>query len=168
MITIIYNQEQDLSNYDMNQVEETIKLVKAQKDMKLKEEYIEIVTIVDEKTKRSLALAQEKGAGSWLTALPVKSVGYTLNKQEFRDSICLRYGWNVPNTPSYCQCGAKNDVNHALSCKKGGYVMMRHNCVRDLEAELMREVCTDVKVEPELLPLDNNLMRNGNNVVCSM
>ena len=30
---------------------------------------------------------------------------------------------------------------------------MRHNALRDLEAELMEEVCRDVKIEPELLPL---------------
>ena len=52
---------------------------------------------------------------------------------------------------------------HALNCKQGGYVVMRHNKVRDLEAELMREVCNDVRVEPELLPLDNDLaVINGN------
>ena len=42
-------------------------------------------------------------------------------------------------------------------------MMMRHNCIRDLEAEIMQEVCSDVRFEPELMPLDNNLMRNGNN-----
>ena len=110
-----------------------------------------------------MALAREKGSGSWLTALPIKSLGYTLNKREFQDSICLRHDWRIPNTPSYCLCGVKNDINHALSCKKGGYVMMRHNCIRDLEAEIMQEVCSDVRIEPELMPLDNNLMRNGNN-----
>ena len=40
---------------------------------------------------------------------------------------------------------------------------MRHNCIRDLEAEIMQEVCSDIRIEPELMPLDNNLMRNGNN-----
>ena len=39
---------------------------------------------------------------------------------------------------------------------------MRHNKVRDLEAELMREVCNDVRVEPELLPLNNEQTVNGN------
>ena len=39
---------------------------------------------------------------------------------------------------------------------------MRHNRIRDLEAELMREVCHDVKVEPELLPLDSEVDRAGN------
>ena len=39
---------------------------------------------------------------------------------------------------------------------------MRHNKIRDLEAELMREVCNDVRVEPELLPLNNEQNVNGN------
>ena len=41
--------------------------------------------------------------------------------------------------------------------------MMRRNCIRDLEAEIMKELCSDIRIEPELMPLDNNLMRNGNN-----
>ena len=32
---------------------------------------------------------------------------------------------------------------------------MRHNYIRDFEANLLREICKDVKVEPELLPLGN-------------
>ena len=84
--------------------------------------------------KRILKLSHEKGAGSWLNTSPVKSLGFSLNKQEFRDGICLQYGWRVPQTPSHCLCGKKNDTEHALSCKKGGYVIMRHNRIRDLEA----------------------------------
>ena len=39
---------------------------------------------------------------------------------------------------------------------------MRHNRIRDLEAELMREVCTDVRVEPPLIPLANENLVTGN------
>ena len=35
----------------------------------------------------------------------------------------------------------------------GGFVAMRHNNIRDFEAKLLKEVCRDVKVEPELLPI---------------
>ena len=35
---------------------------------------------------------------------------------------------------------------------------MRHNGIRDLEGELMREVCKDVKIEPELLPVGEREM----------
>ena len=42
---------------------------------------------------------------------------------------------------------------------------MRHNALRDLEAELMEEVCKDVKTEPQLLPLGelNIQLLNGGN-----
>ena len=33
--------------------------------------------------KNSLAQAKEKGASSWLTTLPLESLGYVLNKREF-------------------------------------------------------------------------------------
>ena len=33
---------------------------------------------------------------------------------------------------------------------------MRHNQIRDFEADLLKEVCKDVKVEPLLLPLGNS------------
>ena len=84
-------------------------------------------TLLNEKDRRSLELAGEKGAGSWLTALPLQSMGYTLDKQEFRDAICLRYGWRIPNTTSVCGCWTKNSVDHTLNCKRGSYVNMRHN-----------------------------------------
>ena len=122
---------------------------KAEKERILQDEYNLLLEEVDVRSKRSMAHAREKGSRSWLTALPIKSLGYTLNKREFQNSIFLRYDWRIPNKPSYCLCGVNNDINHALSCKKGGYVMMRHNCIRDLEAEIMQEVCSDVRIEPE-------------------
>jgi len=33
---------------------------------------------------------------------------------------------------------------------------MRHNSVRDSEAQKMREVCRDVETEPTLLPINEN------------
>ena len=160
---IICNQESDFTNYDIEEVKAPIAEVKIEKEERLCRELEEISEMVDDNTRRVLELSQEKGSGAWLTSLPIQSLGYTLNKQEFRDSVCLRYGWNIPNTPSYCQCKAENDVNHALNCKLGGYVALRHNRVRDLEAALMREVCHNVAVEPELLPIERDSpSRRGN------
>ena len=155
-------QVKDFDNFDHNITVETTKQMKTFKEDGLREELDDILTHCTEDMKRNILLAQEKGAGSWLTALPIKALGYTLNKQEFKDSIHLRYGWKIPNTPNFCHCNKKNDINHALICQHGGYVIHRHNRVRDLEAEIMREVCVDVKVEPELLPLHNTDL-NGNN-----
>ena len=123
---------------------------------------VNLKTVLSEKVKRCVELAGEKGAGAWLSALPLQSLGYVLNKQEFRDSIYLRYGWMIPNTPAYCGCKSKNDINHTLNCKLGGYVTMRHNNIRDLEASLLREVCKDVKVEPELLPIGSVETQSSN------
>ena len=52
-------------------------------------------------------------------------------------------------------CGETNSVDHSLMCKLGGYTSMRHNPVRDSEAQ-MREVCRDVQTEPTLLPINEN------------
>ena len=162
LTSIIYNQEEDFSHYDIEEVKRVTKQVKAEKEQRLENEFTDVSNNSDVKTKRVLELSREKGSGAWLNAIPIQSLGFTLNKQEFRDSVCLRYGWQIPNTPSFCQCSKKNNIDHALSCKLGGYVTMRHNRVRDLEAEMMAEVCRDVKTEPLLLPLDNEVDRSGN------
>ena len=57
--------------------------------------------------------------------------------------------------PSKSVCGEKYTVCHALSCKKGGFVAQRHDCVRNLLTSLIGKVCTNVEVEPQLQPLDN-------------
>ena len=41
---------------------------------------------------------------------------------------------------------------------------MRHNAVRDTLAEVLREVCKDVRVEPQLLPVTGERLPAGTNV----
>jgi hypothetical protein len=50
---------------------------------------------------RSVELAQEKGSSAWLTVLPMAEHGFLLHKGEFRDAVCLRYGWNLSNIPPF-------------------------------------------------------------------
>ena len=159
---MIVNQEKDLENYDENRVNNIINKSKQDKGKRLTQEFETIKTLVDDGMKRNLDLAREKGSGSWLTALPVQALGYVLNKQEFRDSLCLRYGWRVPQTSQFCNCGKRNDVNHALTCTKGGYVYMRHNRIRDLEANILKDVCKDVRIEPELMPIGSGGTESSN------
>ena len=110
--------------------------------------------------KHLLSLAKEKGTGAWLTAPTIQSLGYVLNKDDFRGSLCIRYGWRIPNMPLNCACGVKNDIDHALSCKLGGYVIFRHNRIRDTTAEILKEICKDVRIEPELIPVASDFHRN--------
>ena len=56
------------------------------------------------KTQRTLDLAAEKGSSMWLTVLPLREMGFYLNKREFRDAIKLRYDWPVDNIPSTRAC----------------------------------------------------------------
>ena len=149
---LIIEQDMDVTKLDAGKSRETIAKLKAEKEVKLKRQAEELKESMNGSQERYFEGAQEKGASSWLSSLPIKSLGYVLNKQEFRDAVCLRYGWKVKGIPKICACGKENDIDHSLVCKHGGFVIMRHNAVRDVEASLMREVCKDVQVEPMLLP----------------
>ena len=155
---LILQQDMDLSHLDRDAVSAAKSALKSAKEERLKQEHETVAAEMDAKAKRLLEAACEKGASSWLSALPLKRYGYVINKQEFQDAISLRYGWPIAGTPKHCACGTLNSVDHILICKKGGYVLMRHNVLRDTEAKLMEKVCKDVQTEPKLLPE----MRNGN------
>ena len=60
----------------------------------------------------------------------------------------------LPNCPpKLCDCGNSFTVEHALSCARGGFPTIRHNEIRDLTAHLLTEVCSDVRIEPDLQPV---------------
>ena len=46
----------------------------------------------------------ERGASSWLSALPLEHYGFALHKGEFIDAVCLRYGFTPSLLPSHCVC----------------------------------------------------------------
>ena len=123
------------------------------------EERDRIIGTLNENMKRVTEQNQEKGSSSWLTVLPLEDQGFSMTKEEFRDALSLRYDRKVTNLPSKCACGEKFDQNHAMNCKKGGYVTIRHNNVRDFEANLLKIVCNDVEVEPKLQPVQNDEAR---------
>ena len=58
----------------------------------------------------------------------------------------LRYDWEITDLPSVCVCGEAFSVDHAMICRRGGFVIQRHNELRDLEAEMLDMVCYDVKL----------------------
>ena len=57
------------------------------------------------------------------------------------------------NLPTSCRCGSNFDIQHSMSCKKGGFIYIRHNNLRNLTANMMSEVCKDTEIEPKLTPL---------------
>jgi hypothetical protein len=68
--------------------------------------------------------------GIWLSVLPNQFNGTVLSAEEFRDNIRLRYNLLPLALPDNCDgCGAAFSVEHALSCKVGGLVHIRHDDV---------------------------------------
>ena len=102
---------------------------------------------------RCMELAAEKGASNWLTCRPLAWFGLALSKAEFRDALCLRYGWQPNNLPTKCVCGQQFTVTHAVSCPNGGFPSIRHNEIRDVFAECLVKVAHAVEIEPHLEPL---------------
>ena len=156
---LICEQEIDITKLDREAVAETKSEMHQHKEAVYKQELESLITEMDEKSVRLVTAAREKGASSWLSALPLKSRGYVLNKQEFRDALCLRYGWKIEGMPLHCGCGSRNSLDHVLTCKRGGYVGMRHNVLRNREAKLMEKVCHDVRIEPALLPTADEMVQ---------
>ena len=57
--------------------------------------------------------------------------------------------------PSQCLYGQNYDVTHAMYCKRGGFIIMRNNNVRDFESNLIKTTFNDVEVELKLQKVDN-------------
>lgn len=94
-------------------------------------------------------LGREKGTLNWLSVIPLKEMSFDLNKRDFRDAIRLRYDWPIPD--------------HAMIFKRGGFIIQRHNELRDIEAERVKMVCYDVEVEPGLQPVTGEELNRGAN-----
>ena len=51
----------------------------------------------------------------------------------------------IPDKPAVCVCGDNFDTDHAMICKKEGFITVRNNELRDLEADHLNTVFIDVK-----------------------
>ena len=144
--------------------------VKKRKLYMLQEKTTNLMTRLPPSLQRCVQLSQEKGASTWLTALPLEHHNFSLHKSEFKDAIALCYNLPLQRLPSMCKCGSIFNVEHALSCPTGGYPTIRHNEVRDITASLLQQVCYNVAVEPHLQPLSGETMSlkssNSDDAVC--
>ena len=129
----------------------------------LETEALAVMSSLPHSIKKSALVAQEKGVSSWLSALPIQRFGFALHKGAFRDAIALRYGWPLHLVPETCACGQPFSTDHALICKCGGFVVHRHDELRDLTASLLRDVCRNVSTEPVLQPLTGEQLERSAN-----
>ena len=65
--------------------------------------------------------------------------------------------------PTLCVCGDSFNLQHTLSCLKGGLVITRHNELRNLTAEILGKVCKNVVIEPLLTPLTGEEVPKSSN-----
>ena len=75
-----------------------------------------------------------------------------------RDALYLRYDWALRYFPARCCCGEAFSTTHALCCATGGFPSIRHNKMRDVMADLLTEVCSDVAIEPLLAPVADEVI----------
>ena len=102
-------------------------------------------------TLKAIQDAKMPGASLRFGALPLAEFSFALNKSEFRDALSLRYGRPLKGLPAMCRCGQKYNVTHALNCKKGGFVTMRHNNLRDFEADMLSKILNCNRLPVKLL-----------------
>ena len=95
---------------------------------------------------------------AYFNSLSNEDYGFSLHKSTFRDALALRYDWQPISAPSTCGCGSKFSIEHVLSCPKGDFPSIRHNEIRDLTANLLTEMCSDVCVEPDLQLITGELL----------
>ena len=135
------------SETDVQNIKQKIKIQKQQKNHAKLENMRSCFT---EEQIRLNNLNQEPRSSSWLTTLPLSEEGYNLTKQLYWDLIRILCGWTLTRLPAYCDCGEKFDLHYVLSCKKGDFVSLRDNLVRNITSSLFSEVCKDVRAESQL------------------
>jgi hypothetical protein len=90
--------------------------------------FTQLLAAADTSTKRRMIRAKE--TGTWLTTMPNRLNATELSADEFRDSLRLRLGLAPLGLPDRCDgCGHRFSLGHAMTCKKGGLVLLRHNDV---------------------------------------
>lgn len=85
--------------------------------------------------------------------LPIRRLEFSLSKVVFWVAIPLRYEPPLKRIPSHSGCSKPYNVQHAISCTKGGFLTLRHNELRENIIEMLEEVTYDVIVKPMLQPL---------------
>jgi hypothetical protein len=129
--------------------------VRGRKTTEYEASLTKVLSALDADTRRTIGRA--KHCGGWLSVMPSTVNGTELAPQEFRDNLLIRYGRTPGGLPTQCDgCNAKFTLQHALECKKGGLIHMRHDeIVGELVDWATKALYTSaVRVEP-LIQMDS-------------
>jgi hypothetical protein len=97
-------------------------------------------------------IKRSASTGAWLTTLPNLLNGSELSADEFRDGVRLRLGLKPTSLPPRCDgCGERFTTEHAMSCRKGGLILHRHNDLVTTWGQLCGQALTPSTVTDEPL-----------------
>jgi hypothetical protein len=104
--------------------------------------------------------------GAWLTTLPNLLNGSDLSADEFRDGVRLRLGLKPTALPSRCDgCGERFTTEHAMSCRKGGLIIHRHNDLVTTWGQLCGQALTPSSISDEpLIQISRDIPVAGTNL----
>ena len=116
---MIINQDR-FGSIDENEINEIKKSIAKEREMKQKEQLKSILDSEDltEMERKKIEICQEPGPSNWLTALPLREAGFSLNKQESREALAIRYNISIKRLSETCACGSEFTCDHAIICKK--------------------------------------------------
>ena len=85
--------------------------------------------------RKDLTVGQERNSlhratsnGAWIIAIPHRLDYTEFSQEEFQDNLQLRYWQMHQDIPVTCDvCGKKFLIEHAISCSKGGLVIVQHD-----------------------------------------
>ena len=98
---LILQQDTDLTNVQKEQ-NRLLSAVHLQKKSTMKAIAEQLEHEVPKAMKRSIDLAKEKGASTWLSVLSLIKYDLLLHKSAFYDELYLRYGWLPPCLADTC------------------------------------------------------------------
>jgi hypothetical protein len=97
-------------------------------------------------------IKRSASTGAWLTTLPNLINGSDLSADEFCDRVRLRLGLKPTSLPPRCDgCGEHFTIEHAMSCRKGGLILHRHNDLVTTWGQLCGQAHTPSTVSNEPL-----------------
>ena len=97
-------------------------------------------------------IKRSASTGAWLTTMPNLLNGSALSAEEFGDGLRLRLGMQPTALPPLCDgCGERFTIEHAMSCRKGGLILHRHNDLVTSWGQLCSQAHTTSSVSDEPL-----------------
>ena len=131
---------------------ETANKYRTEKLKKSTEDIDNLLPLLSIERKIAIERKIQHKCSTWLTVALTYDNVFSMTPDAFRDAVALRYARIPPKMRSVCDgCGEDFSLSHALDCKKGGLVVLRHNDFRDLNIDLLKKSgLTQVTEEPVL------------------